>query len=133
MSRQPQDMRPGSGPGRIGPGTPTGSEQVWRWAIAGIAVVLIVLFIGSGMFSRSSAKAIGFSAFQHDLATHQLQDANFNNTTGAITGTLVNGTSYTTTGPVQLPDSFYATLKAAGVKYTFSSPSSNALGEILIY
>jgi cell division protease FtsH len=133
VSRQPQDMRPGSGPGRIGPGTPTGSEQVWRWAIAGIAVVLIVLFIGSGMFSRSSAKAIGFSAFQHDLATHQVQDANFNNTTGAITGTLVNGTSYTTTGPVQLPDSFYATLKAAGVKYTFSSPSSNALGEILIY
>ena len=133
VSRQPQDMRPGNVPGRTGPAGPTGSEQIWRWAIAGIAVVLIVLFIGSGMFSRSSAKSIGFSQFQHDLATHQVETVSFNNSTGAITGTLTNGTSYTTTGPVQLPDSFYATLKAANVKYTFSSPSSNALGEILIY
>src|SRR5271165_3162101 len=45
VSRQPQDTRPGSGPGRT-PGTPSGSDQVWRWAIAVVAVVLIVLFIG---------------------------------------------------------------------------------------
>jgi len=129
VSRQPQD----DGPGRTGPGSPLGSAQTRRWAFAVVAVVLIVLLISSGMFSRSSAKAIGFSEFQHDLATHQVASASFNNSTGAITGTLANGTNYTTTGPVQLPDSFYATLKAAGVKYTFSSPSSNALGEILIY
>jgi len=86
-------------------------------------VVLIVLFIGSGMFNRSSAKAINFSALQQDITSGLVQTANFNNTTGAITGTLTNGTSYTTTGPVQLPDTFYATLKAAKVKYTFSSPA----------
>jgi len=80
VSRQPQDMRPGSGPGRTGPGTPSGSEQVWRWAIAGIAVVLIVLFIGSGMFNRSSAKAINFSALQQDITSGLVQTANFNNT-----------------------------------------------------
>ena len=129
VSRQPQD----DGPGRTGPGSPLGSAQTRRWAFAVVAVVLIVLLISSGMFSRSSAKAIGFSEFQHDLATHQVASASFNNSTGAITGTLANGTSYTTTGPVQLPDSFYATLKAANVKYTFSSPSSEALGEIIIY
>ena len=96
-------------------------------------MVLIVLFIGSGMFNRSSAKAINFSALQQDITSGLVQTANFNNSTGAITGTLTNGTSYTTTGPVQLPDTFYATLKAAKVKYTFSSPSSSALGEILLY
>ena len=129
VSRQPQD----DGPGRTGPGSLPGSDQTRRWVLVVVIVALMVLFIGSGMFNRSSAKSIGFSQFQHDLATHQVETASFNNSTGAITGTLTNGTSYTTTGPVKLPDSFYATLKAANVKYTFSSPSSNAVGEILIY
>jgi len=53
-------------------------------------VVLIVLFIGSGMFNRSSAKAINFSALQQDITSGLVQTANFNNTTGAITGTLTN-------------------------------------------
>jgi cell division protease FtsH len=111
-----------------------GSAQTRRWAIAVVAVVLIVLFIGSGMFKRSSSKAIDFSQFQQDLTTHQIKTANFNNSTGAITGTLSNGTSYTTTGPTtELPASIYAELKAANIKYTFSSPSSNALGELLLY
>ena len=127
-------MRPGNGPGRTGPGSPSGSEQVWRWAIAGIAVVLIVLFLGSGMFNHNSAKSIDFSQFQHDLTARQIETANFNNSTGAITGTLSNGTSYTTTGPTtELPASIYAELKAANIKYTFSSPSSNVVGELLLY
>ena len=88
VSRQPQD----DGPGRSGPGSPLGSAQTRRWAIAVVAVVLIVLFIGSGMFNRSSSKAIDFSQFQQDLTTHQIKTANFNNSTGAITGTLSNGT-----------------------------------------
>jgi cell division protease FtsH len=127
-------MRPGNGPGKTGPGGPTGSDQVWRWAIAVIVVVLIVLVIGSGMFNKTTSKAIGFSQFQHDLVTHQIKTANFNNATGAITGTLSNGTSYATTGPTNpLPGTIYTELKAAKVKYTFSTPSSSALGEILIY
>jgi len=128
VSRQPQDMRPGNGPGKTGPGGPTGSDQVWRWAIAVIVVVLIVLVIGSGMFNKTTSKAIGFSQFQHDLVTHQIKTANFNNATGAITGTLSNGTSYATTGPTNpLPGTIYTELKAAKVKYTFSTPSSSAL------
>ncbi|MGA2528623.1 MAG: ATP-dependent zinc metalloprotease FtsH [Acidimicrobiales bacterium] len=126
-------MRPGSGQGRNGSGTPSGSDQVWRWAIALVVVVLIVLFIGSGMFNKTASKSIQFSQFQHDLVTHQVKTANFNNTTGGITGTLTNGSNYTSTGPSQLPDTFYSELKASGIKYTFSTPSSSALGEILIY
>ena len=118
--------RQGPGPPRVGPGLALGDRRL-------VAVVLIVLFIGSGMFSRSSAKAIGFSAFQHDLATHQVQTANFNNTTGAITGTLVerHELHHDRSGPA--PRLVLRELRAAGVKYTFSTPSSNALGEILIY
>jgi cell division protease FtsH len=126
-------MRPGSGPGRTGPGSPSGSEQVWRWAIAIIAVILIVLFIGSGMFNRSTAKTINFSALEQDITSGHVQTANFNNSNGVVTGTLTNGQSYTSTGPVPLPDVVFNELKAAKVKYTFSTPSSNALGEALVY
>lgn len=125
VSRQPQDMRPGNGSGKGGPGSPSGSDQTWRWALAIVAIVVIVLFISSGMFNRSNAKAIGFSAFQQDLAAHQVASANFDNTTGVVTGTLTNGESYTTTGPSPLPDSVFNELKAANVKYTFTTPTSD--------
>ncbi|HLN06097.1 MAG TPA: ATP-dependent metallopeptidase FtsH/Yme1/Tma family protein, partial [Acidimicrobiales bacterium] len=133
MSRQPQDMRPGNGSGRAGPGSPSGSDQTWRWAVAIIAVILIVLLISSGMFSRSNAKTINFSEFQQDVHARQVATANFDNTTGVITGTLKDGTSYTTTGPSPLPDSVFNELQAAKINYTFSTPTSSVLGEILIY
>jgi len=126
-------MRPGNGSGRGGPGSPSGSDQTWRWALAIVAIVVIVLFISSGMFNRSSAKTIGFSSFQQDLAAHQVASANFDNTTGVVTGTLTSGENYSTTGPSPLPDSVFNELKAANVKYTFSTPTSSALGQILIY
>jgi cell division protease FtsH len=125
-------MRPGSGPGRT-PGTPSGSDQVWRWAIAVVAVVLIVLFIGSGMFNRSSAKSLSFSTLEQDISSGQVQSANFNNNTGVVTGTLVGGQSYTSSGPVPLPNAVFTELTKAKIKYTFSTPGSSAIGEILIY
>jgi len=126
-------MRPGNGSGRAGPGSPSGSDQTWRWAVAIIAVILIVLLISSGMFSRSNAKTINFSEFQQDVHARQVATANFDNTTGVITGTLKDGTSYTTTGPSPLPDSVFNELQAAKINYTFSTPTSSVLGEILIY
>ncbi len=125
-------MRPGSGPGRT-PGTPSGSDQVWRWAIAVVAVVLIVLFIGSSMFNRSSAKSLNFSTLEQDIISGQVQSANFNNNTGVVTGTLVGGQSYTSSGPVPLPNAVFTELTKAKIKYTFSTPGSSALGQILIY
>jgi cell division protease FtsH len=126
-------MRSGSGPGRNGTGGPSGSEQVWRWGIALGAIVLIVLLLGSGMFNRTTAKTLSFSTLQQDITSGHVQSANFNNNTGVVTGTLSNGQSYTSSGPVPLPNSVFNELRAAKIKYTFSTPSSSALGEILIY
>ena len=129
VSRQPQD----GGPGRTGPGSPSGSAQTRRWALAAAVVVLIVLLIGSGMFKRSTAKTLSFSTLEQDIVSGQVQSANFNNNTGVVTGTLVGGQSYTSSGPVPLPNAVFAELTKAKIKYTFSTPSSSALGEILIY
>jgi len=94
---------------------------------------VIVLFISSGMFNRSSAKTIDFSAFQQDITSGHVLTANFDNATGVVTGRLTSGISYTTTGPSPLPDSVFKELTTAHIKYTFSTPTSNALGQILIY
>ena len=106
---------------------------MWRWGIALVAIVLIVLLIGSGMFSRSNAKSLSFSTLQQDITSGSVQSANFNNNTGVVTGTLSNGESYTASGPVPLPNAVFTELRAAKIKYTFSTPSSSAIGEILIY
>jgi cell division protease FtsH len=127
-------MRPGNGPGKSGqPGSPSGSDQTWRWAFAVVAIVVIVLIVSSGMFSRSSATTIKFSAFQHDVSAKLVHTANWDNATGVITGTLKTGESYTTTGPLTPTNPMIAALNKAGVDYTFSTPTSSALGEILIY
>ena len=110
-----------------------GPDQMWRWGIALVAIVLIVLLIGSGMFSRSNAKSLSFSTLQQDITSGSVQSANFNNNTGVVTGTLSNGESYTASGPVPLPNAVFTELRAAKIKYTFSTPSSSAIGEILIY
>ena len=129
VSRKPQNDEPG----RTGPGSPSGSAQTRRWALAVVVVVLIVLLIGSGMFKRSTAKTLSFSTLEQDIVSGQVQSANFNNNTGVVTGTLVGGQSYTSSGPVPLPNAVFAELTKAKIKYTFSTPSSSALGEILIY
>ncbi len=128
-------MRPGNGPGKSGqPGSSSGSDQTWRWAFAVVAIVVIVLIVSSGMFSRSSATTIKFSKFQQDVSSKLVHTANWDNATGVITGTLKDGGgSYTTTGPLTPTDPMIAALNKAGVDYTFSTPTSSALGEILIY
>jgi cell division protease FtsH len=106
---------------------------MWRWAAAGVAVLLVLLLIGSGIFNHSNTKTISFSTFQQDIASRNIGSATFNNSTGAVTGTLTNGQSYTAAGPVPLPNLVFNELNKANVKYKFSTPGSSYLGEALLY
>ena len=116
------------------PGSPSGSDQTWRWAIAVVAIVVIVLFVSSGMFSRSSAKTIRFSAFQQDVTSepgaHRQLRQHHRSHHGHARRT---ARATPRPGPLPLPNPVFTELKTADVKYTFSTPTSSALGEILIY
>ncbi len=124
-------MRPGGmGPGRAG-GQPGPVEQSWRWIVPIAVIVIIVLLLSGGsLLSHSSQKTLSFSQFMNDVNAHQVKSAQVDNNTGTITGTLSNGDSYATTGPLQMTPTQAAEL-SKNTQATYVTPSSSILPLLL--
>jgi len=101
--------------------------------LAALVVVLVLVVFGSSFVSHSSSSQLTYTSFLDKAASHQVATANYNNSSGVITGTLSDGRAYTTTGPLPLPASDQQTLRRDGVSLKFSSPGSSFLPNLLIY
>jgi cell division protease FtsH len=101
------------------------------YAIAIVAVIAVIA--APSLLSKSSAKSISYQSYLTQVQNKQVKSAQIDTTSGTITGTLDNGTSYTVSGPNPAVDSEYNALKAGNVKYTVVTPKSNPLTSILIY
>src|SRR5579871_3893570 len=133
MSRQPQDMRPGSGGGPLQGRTP-GGDSTWRWVIAALFVVLLIVLFGSSLYSRGSTASKPYNTFLSDLKSHQVDTATVSNATGVITFTLKGDpTTYTTTGIAPPVQSEITALQQSGASYKFSSPSNSIIPTLLVY
>ena len=131
MGRRPDDMRQQQ---NQGPGAPSqGGDSTWRWVLAGLVVVLVLVLFGSSFLSHSTATPISWSTFQKDLSTHQFKTIIVNNTSGAITGQFTDGSSYSTTGPITPTQAEMSALEASGAKVQFQPPSSSLIPDLIIY
>ena len=76
---------------------------------------------------------LNFTEFSNDVTTNQIKTATIN-TTGAVSGNLTNGTSYTSQIPTALQDStLAATLQQHNVQITGSAPSSGiTIGAVIL-
>jgi cell division protease FtsH len=101
------------------------------YAIAIVAVIAVIA--APSLLSKSSAKSISYQSYLTQVQNKEVKSAQIDTTSGTITGTLDNGTSYTVSGPNPAVDSEYSALKAGNVKYTVVTPKSNPLTSILIY
>jgi cell division protease FtsH len=126
-------MRGPGVPGRQGPGGSSGNDAMWRWGLAALFVVVVLLFFGSSLVNHSSARSIRYSAFEQDLKAHRVATATIDNSNGVISGNLVDGTSYTTTGPASVPSSEISAIQSSGASLSFTTPSSSILPAILYY
>ena len=113
-----------SGSGRFG------SDQGWpRWTI----IVLLVVVVGAIalQFAASSTPSdqVNYGDFITKLSSDQVTEAKFDNANGKITGTLQDGTNFSTTGPIQLSDSDQALFIEKGVEY--SSPTQSIWGTLI--
>ena len=83
----------------------SGSTRPGAGLLAVVAIVVIVLFISSGIVQpQQRHDASASPQFQHDVAAGQVATANFDNTTGVDhRDSSRAAASYTTTGPLQLP------------------------------
>ncbi len=94
---------------------------------------MIIAIVLAGNFSKSSTTSISSNNFTADLTAGKVKTANVNQATGAITGQLTDGTSYSSNGPTPVTDSELVALhKNLGNNYTLEPPASQTVWSNLI-
>src|SRR6266513_1718455 len=131
----PEPQRPQQ-PGRGRPPTmPTGPSSWSRpivWALIGM--VLIAFLLSSLLGGGKSSQIQYIPDFLDRVNAGQVKSIDvYSDHTTRITGETTDGKSFTTTGPNPLPDKDLQLFKDKGVKVSFHSPSSNILGQALIW
>src|SRR5258707_179831 len=134
MSKQPNPPPPGDKPVGTAPPPP----PRWRyglWPIALIAVVLLAYFLPG--INIKTPVSLSYSQFIADASAHKIKTVDFGNgasgSNTTVTGTLTNGTSYTTVIPGPASPALSQQLTADGVKSGTPNPPSSGLGTTILY
>ena len=132
MAQSPPPPQPPQEPG--GPGDaprPTGPHWT-RWLAWVALLVILGTLILPGLFSDDTSEAITYAEFLDQVAAGAVVTVEINNNNGDISGELVDGGTFRTTGPTELPPEDYALLRdrlGAGVEFT--RPTSSIWGTLL--
>ncbi len=107
-------------------------EQGWpRWlAWAIFAAILATLFLPS-LLSSSSDEEITFNAFLQAVADGEVAEVKVNNNNGEIEGELTDGSSFSTTGPIELAATDRELIDEKVELVEFSTPTSSFWVSIL--
>src|SRR5437763_2433321 len=123
-------------PGRGRPPTmPTGPSTWSRpivWALSGMVGMACLL---SSLLGGGKSNQIQYiPEFLDRVHAGQVKQIDvYSDHTTKINGDFTDSKSFTTTGPNPLPDKDLELLRSKNVKVTFHSPSSNILGQALIW
>jgi cell division protease FtsH len=132
LDRSSTPPNPSSGEGNSpAGGPPTGQNWRWLWGVVVIAIIAILLALGS--LKSSNAKSISYTTYMQDVKAGTVHSAQISNNTGEITGKLTNGTSYTSQGPSPSLSSDVTEMRDHGVSVSFPSQTSNLIGDLLPY
>ena len=123
---------PGDRPTPTAPPPPPAWRH-WLWPIA-IGLVLVAWIFLPAIHTRGQV-TLTYSQFLSDVNAHKVKTvtiASSSTSNAAATGTLTNGSDYTTVIPVQLAGpTLTSKLQAAGVQITAAEPSSS-FGSVLV-
>jgi cell division protease FtsH len=114
-------------------GTPTAPPPPppWRhylWPIA-FALFILLYFLLPTMQAAKNV-TLNYSQFLSDVSAHDVKTVTLE-TTGTATGTLKNGTDYTTAIPPQAGQAFLDQLQASGVQITADASGTSFGSEVL--
>ncbi|CAB4601373.1 unannotated protein [freshwater metagenome] len=120
----PETPPPPSGPGEGRNGGRFGGDGGWpRWTIL-VLLAVVVGAIGLQFIASSTpSNQISYGEFIDDLNSNNVKNATFDNANGHISGTLNDGSNFSTTGPIKPTDVDQALFTEKGVKY--SSPTES--------
>src|SRR5690606_33877808 len=82
-------------------------------------------------FTSSEGEPLPYGDFLDALEAGDVEQATFNNTNGHITGTLDDGTTFSTNGPIDPPDADMDLMAANGVE--FETPESSVWIDLLVW
>jgi cell division protease FtsH len=120
----------GENRGGEGRGGRFGSDQGWpRWTILVLVAVVVGAILLQIMASSTPSNQISYGDFLSKLEADQVSDATFDNANGNISGTLDDGTNFSTTAPLEPPDADQALMTEKGVE--FSTPTENLWSTLL--
>jgi len=129
MSKQASPPPPGD---KSTPGKPPPPPPRWRHSLLPVAfLVAFLLWIFLTPLHQGSSTTLTYSKFLSDVSAQTVKTVNIPQGTGASTGTLKNGSSYTVTLPSPQSPALLDKLQSAGVQQTFTSPSSGFGSELL--
>ena len=124
----PENATPPSG--ENGSKSRLGGDGGWpRWTIFVLLAVVGGAVLLQFVASASTSSAVNYGDFISKLSADQVTEATFDNSNGRISGTLQDGTSFTTTGPLQLSDADQQLFIDKGVEY--DSPSQSIWGTLI--
>jgi cell division protease FtsH len=98
------------------------------WILIGVVAALL---FGSQLLTTDDGKSISYNEFMTDAKNGQVAEAKYNNDSGTISGQLKDGTKFTTTGPIPLPDADQAVLQAQVPGFEFHTPTSSWVSSLI--
>ena len=126
----PPPPQPPRGEGRA-PRTARDRYPRWLWWL--LAGAVIAIFVASLAAPSERRDKIDYGAMLSQANEGKVDKVKVNNANGRITGQLKDGTKFTTTGPIPLPDDDSALLLAKVPKLEFSTPQANLLWTLIPY
>src|SRR6478672_1768729 len=113
------------------PGRPTRPTGLPRWTVWILIGVVAALLFGSQLLTTDDGKSISYNEFMTNAKNGQVASAKYNNDSGTISGELKDGTKFTTTGPIPLPDADQAVLQAQVPGFEFHTPTSSWVSSLI--
>ncbi|MEO5680553.1 MAG: cell division protein FtsH, partial [Acidimicrobiales bacterium] len=130
MARVPDDLRPGRASSRRTGAAMPGKS--WRWGAVAVVVVVVVGLLAARGAGSDGRRSVGYSELLGQLVPeHRVRQAMVSNGSGRITGTLADGTRFTSEGPQPAIDGDVKALRDSGADVSFRTSSPNALLSIL--
>jgi cell division protease FtsH len=109
-----------------GPKAPSRQDSGWpRWSAWIVVGVLVSLFAASFVLAGDDGDEVAYSEFLQLVDEGRVERVEINNTNGRISGDLTDGTSFTTTGFLDMPDEDLALLRQNDVQIAPDTPEAN--------
>jgi cell division protease FtsH len=102
-----------------------------RWIIWVVAGLLLAVFVVPPLLSRTDRTKIGYSDLRSMVAEDKVEEITWSNDGGNITGTLKDGTEFTSTGPDTPTEDDMALFREHDVDVKFTNPQPNFLTALL--